>query len=238
MRAVALVSRLLIAAAGALLSAAEPIDNGIADWPYYGGDAGGSRYSPLTQINKSNVTKLKVAWEYHTGDVSDGSDNRRKSEFEATPIVADGTMYVSTPFNRVVALDPETGREKWSFDSKIDLHAGYSEGLVNRGVTLWIDPSRAKGEACRRRIFLATIDARLFALDAASGQACADFGSGGHIDLTRGIANITRRGEYEETSAPAIAGDLVIVGSSIADNDRVDSPSGVVRAFDARSGSL
>jgi quinoprotein glucose dehydrogenase len=238
MRAVALVSRLLIAAAGASLSAAEPIDSGIADWPYYGGDAGGSRYSPLTQINKSNVAKLKVAWEYHTGDVSDGSDNRRKSEFEATPIVADGTMYVSTPFNRVVALDPETGREKWSFDPKIDLHAGYSEGLVNRGVTLWIDPSRAEGEACRRRIFLATIDARLFALDAASGQACADFGPGGHIDLTRGIANITRRGEYEETSAPAIAGDLVIVGSSIADNDRVDSPSGVVRAFDARSGSL
>ncbi len=238
MRAVALVSRLLIAAAGGLLSATEPIDSGIADWPYYGGDAGGSRYSPLTQINKSNVAKLKVAWEYHTGDVSDGSDNRRKSEFEATPIVADGTMYVSTPFNRVVALDPETGREKWSFDSKIDLQAGYSEGLVNRGVTLWIDPSRAEGEACRRRIFLATIDARLFALDAASGQACADFGPGGHIDLTGGIANITRRGEYEETSAPAIAGDLVIVGSSIADNDRVDSPSGVVRAFDARSGSL
>ena len=116
MRAVALVSRLLIAAAGGLLSATEPIDSGIADWPYYGGDAGGSRYSPLTQINKSNVAKLKVAWEYHTGDVSDGSDNRRKSEFEATPIVADGTMYVSTPFNRVVALDPETGREKWSFD--------------------------------------------------------------------------------------------------------------------------
>jgi quinoprotein glucose dehydrogenase len=238
MRAVALASLLLVAAVGVPLSAAEPTDGGIADWPFYGGDAGGSRYSPLRQISKSNVAELKVAWEYHTGDVSDGSDNRRKSEFEATPIVADGTMYLSTPFNRVVALDPETGRKKWSFDPKIDLHAPYSEGLVNRGVTLWIDPSRAESEACRRRIFLATIDARLFALDAASGQACADFGPGGHIDLTRGIANITRRGEYEETSAPAIAGDLVIVGSSIADNDRVDSPSGVVRAFDARTGSL
>jgi quinoprotein glucose dehydrogenase len=237
MRAVALASLLLVAA-GVPLSAAEPADGGIADWPYYGGDAGGSRYSPLRQISKSNVAELKVAWEYHTGDVSDGSDNRRKSEFEATPIVADGTMYVSTPFNRVVALDPETGREKWSFDPKIDLHAPYSEGLVNRGVTLWIDPSRAESEACRRRIFLATIDARLFALDAASGQPCADFGPGGHIDLTRGIANIRRRGEYEETAAPAIAGDLVIVGSSIADNDRVDSPSGIVRAFDARTGSL
>ena len=238
MRAVALASLLFTAAVGVPLSAAEPTDGGIADWTYYGGDPGGSRYSPLTQINKSNVTELKVAWEYHTGDISDGSDNRRKSEFETTPIVADGTMYLSTPFNRVVALDPETGREKWSFDPKIDLHAGYSEGLVNRGVTLWIDAARGEGDACHRRIFLATIDARLFALDAASGRACADFGAAGQIDLTRGIANITRRGEYEETSAPAIAGDLVIVGSSIADNDRVDSPSGVVRAFDARTGSL
>ena len=238
MRAVALASLLFTAAVGVPLSAAEPTDGGIADWTYYGGDPGGSRYSPLTQINKSNVAELKAAWEYHTGDVSDGSGNRRKSEFETTPIVADGTMYLSTPFNRVVALDPETGREKWSFDPKIDLHAGYSEGLVNRGVTLWIDAARGEGDACHRRIFLATIDARLFALDAASGRACADFGAAGQIDLTRGIANITRRGEYEETSAPAIAGDLVIVGSSIADNDRVDSPSGVVRAFDARTGSL
>ena len=223
----------------AAITAARPAwDAEIADWPFYGGDAGGARYSPLTQINRSNVTELKVAWEYHTGDMSDGSDNRRKSEFETTPIVADGTMYLSTPFNRVVALDPETGREKWSFDPKIDLHAGYSEGLVNRGVTLWIDAARGEGDTCHRRIFLATIDARLFALDAASGRACAGFGAAGQIDLTRGIANITRRGEYEETSAPAIAGDLVIVGSSIADNDRVDSPSGVVRAFDARTGSL
>jgi len=147
-------------------------------------------------------------------------------------------MYLSTPFNRVVALDPETGREKWSFDPKIDLHAPYSEGLINRGVTLWTDPGRTEGEACRRRIFLATIDARLFALDAATGRPCTDFGSAGQIDLTGGIVNITRRGEYEETSAPAIVDDLVVVGSGIADNDRVDSPSGLVRAFDARTGIL
>jgi len=215
----------------AAITAARPASNGeIADWPFYGGDAGGARYSPLTQINKSNVTELKVAWEYHTGDISDGSDNRRKSEFETTPIVADGTMYLSTPFNRVVALDPETGREKWSFDPKIDLHAPYSEGLVNRGVGLWTDPGKGEGEACRR-VFLATIDARLLALDATAGTLCTDFGAVGQIDLTRSIANITRRGEYEDTSAPAIAGDLVIVGSSIADNDRVASPSGVVRAL-------
>ena len=238
MRVVALASLVLVAAVGTPLSAAEPTPGGIADWPYYGGDAGGSHYSPLTQIDKSNVAELKVAWEYHTGDISDGSDNRRKSEFETTPIVVDGTMYLSTPFNRVIALDPETGREKWSFDPKIDLHAGYSEGLVNRGVTLWIDPAKAEGDICYRRIFLATIDARLFALDAASGQLCEDFGAAGKIDLTHGIANITRRGEYEETSAPATAGDLVIVGSLIADNDRVESPSGKVRAYEARTGKL
>jgi quinoprotein glucose dehydrogenase len=85
---------------------------------------------------------------------------------------------------------------------------------------------------------LATIDARLFALDATTGQPCSGFGAAGQVDLTQGIANIKRRGEYQETSAPAVVADLVIVGSSIADNDRVDSPSGVVRAFDARTGKL
>lgn len=224
--------------AGAGLSASQLADGAIADWPYYGGDAGGSRYSPLTQINKSNVTELKVAWEYHTGDVSDGSGGRRKSAFETTPIVADGTTYLSTPFNRIVALDPETGRQKWSFDPKIDLRTPYSEGLINRGVTLWSDLARADSDPCRRRIFIATIDARLFAVDAATGQPCADFGAAGQLDLTQGVANVFRRGEYQETSAPATAGDLVIVGSGIADNDRVDSPSGVVRAFDAYTGKL
>jgi len=229
---------LIAAVTAARPAAADPVDRTVAEWPHFGGDAGGGRYSPLTQIDKSNVAELKVAWEYHTGDVSDGGDGRRKSAFEATPIVAEGTMYLSTPFNRVVALDHETGREKWSFDPKIDLHAPYSEGLINRGVTLWTDPVRAEGDACRRRIFLATIDARLFALDAATGRPCANFGTAGQIDLTGGIINITRRGEYEETSAPAIVDDLVVVGSGIADNDRVDSPSGLVRAFDARTGAL
>ena len=235
----ALAAIVLIAcAAGTQISAPQPAESPIADWPYYGGDAGGNRFSPLTEINKTTVAALKVAWQYHTGDVSDGSGGRRKSAFETTPIVAYGTMYFSTPFNRVVALDPETGTEKWSFDPKIDLRAPYSEGLINRGVTLWTDSSSSEGGACRRRIFLATIDARLFALDAATGWPCADFGASGQIDLTRGIPNIIRRGEYQETSAPAIAADFVIVGSSIADNDRVNSPSGVVRAFDARSGRL
>jgi quinoprotein glucose dehydrogenase len=222
----------------ARLSVSGPADGPLADWPYYGSDPGGTRYSPLTQINKTNVAQLEIAWEYHTGDLSDGSAGRRVSAFETTPIVAYGTMYFTTPFNRVIALDPETGKEKWSFDPKIDLRTPYSEGLINRGVTVWSDPSTVESDACSRRIFLATIDARLFALDGASGRPCANFGENGQIDLTRGIPNITRSGEYQETSAPAVTADLVIVGSSIADNDRVDSPSGVVRAFDARTGDL
>jgi quinoprotein glucose dehydrogenase len=208
------------------------------NWPFYAGDAGGSRYSSLDQINTTNVFQLKPAWEIHTGDVSDGSDGRPKSEFETTPIVVAGTMFLTTPFNRVLALDPETGQQKWNFDPKIDLHQHYSEGLVNRGVAFWPGPEGADGGACHQRIFLATIDARLFALDPATGRPCVDFGSAGQIDLKDGIANIKRHGEYEETSAPAVIGDLVIVGSSIADNDRVDSPDGAVRAFDARSGAL
>jgi quinoprotein glucose dehydrogenase len=237
MRVVAMLTTLLLVSCAAE-HLPDPASDPVADWPYYGGDAGGSRYSPLTQINKSNVAELKVAWEYHTGDVSDGTSDRPKSAFETTPIVADGTMYLSTPFNRVIALDPETGHEKWSFDPGIDLKVPYSEGLINRGVTLWSDSNGSEREICHRRIFLATIDARLFAIDAVTGRLCADFGVAGHVDLTRGIAHIIRRGEYEETSAPAIVDDLVIVGSGIADNDRVDSPSGEVRAFDARSGKL
>jgi quinoprotein glucose dehydrogenase len=229
---------LVTSAAAAQVSVPQSSDGGFADWPYYSSDPGGNRYSALTQINRTNVTQLKIAWEYHTGDLSDGSGGRRVSAFETTPIVAHDTMYFSTPFNRVIALDPETGKERWSFDPKIDLRTPYSEGLINRGVTLWTDPSTAESGACARRIFLATIDARLFALDAATGRPCANFGVNGQIDLTLGISNITRRGEYEETSAPAVTADLVIVGSSIADNDRVASPSGVVRAFDARTGEL
>jgi quinoprotein glucose dehydrogenase len=238
MRFIAIASIILVASIfGISFSKSQSTDNAHADWPSYGGDAGGSRYSPLADIDKTNVTRLTVAWELHTGDVSDGSGGLSKSEFEATPIVVGGTMFVTTPFNRVLALDPSTGKEKWRFDPKIDLRVRYSEGLVNRGVTWW-SGSRVPTEPCAQRIFLATIDARLFALDAQTGNPCGDFGIAGQIDLKSGIANITRPGEYEETSAPAVIDDLVIVGSSIADNDRVDIPNGSVRAFDARTGTL
>lgn len=206
------------------------------EWANYGNDPGGMRYSPLTQVNRDNVAKLKLAWVYHTGDMSNGTAYPRKSEFESTPIFVDGTLYLTTAFNRIVALDPVSGKERWTFDPKINLASKYSEGLMNRGVSTWLDTRRKPGAPCRRRIFLATIDARLIAVDAASGKRCKDFGDAGELDLTQGIVNIIRVGEYEETSPPAIIDDLVVVGSAIADNDRVDSPDGIVRAFDVRTG--
>ncbi len=208
----------------------------VDEWPYYGHDPGGMRYSPLTQINRDNVSKLKVAWIFHTGEVSDGTADRKRSGFETTPLLVDGTLYLTTPFNRVIALDPQTGAQRWAYDPKIEMTWDYGDGLVNRGAATWLDTVRASGQACRRRIFEATQDARLLALDAATGELCADFGKGGQVSL-RDVPGY-RPGWYHMTSPPAVIDDLVVVGSAIDDNHRTDMPRGVVRAFDARSGQL
>ncbi len=206
------------------------------DWPYYGHDAGGMRYSPLTQINRENVSRLQVAWTFHTGDISDGRGTRKRSGFETTPILIDGALYLTTPFNRVIALDPETGKQRWAFDPLTELSGNYGDGLINRGVAIWPPPNSDKRKHIPRRIFEATLDARLIALDAATGVPCSEFGSDGQISL-RDVARYIP-GQYHITSPPAVIDDLVVVGSSIDDNSRVDMPSGVVRAFDARSGAL
>jgi quinoprotein glucose dehydrogenase len=208
------------------------------EWTCYGHDAGGTRYSPLAQINRENVARLKPAWVFHTGDISDGRHGRKRSGFETTPIMADGTLFLTTPFNRVIALDPETGTQRWSYDPKAELSWEFGDGLINRGVSMWLDPlhaSESSGQA-RRRIFETTLDARLIALDAATGIPCPDFGQGGQVSLR----NVPRyiQGRYHMTSPPAVIDDLVVVGSSIDDNQAAEMPSGVVRAFDARSGAL
>src|SRR5712692_8541174 len=206
------------------------------DWPYYGHDPGGMRYSPLSQINRENVSTLRVAWIFHTGDISDGSRDRKRSGFEATPILVDGTLYFTTPFNRVIALDPETGKQRWAFDPMIDQTLDYGDGLVNRGVATWLDPVRSSGQPCRRRIYEATQDARLVSLDATTGKPCLDFGDYGQVNL-RDVPGY-RAGWYHMTSPPTVIDDLVVVGSAIDDNQRAAMPAGVVRAFDARSGAL
>lgn len=208
-----------------------------SEWASYGRDPGGSRYSPLAAINRSNVARLTVAWTYHTGDAATDANAGSESSSETTPIYVDGTLYLTSPFGRVIALDPEHGTARWTFDPHVDIGKGYGD-FTSRGVSTWLDTARHDG-ACRRRIFDATIDARLIALDAATGEPCADFGAHGTVDLRAGVRNgIERFADYEETSPPAVAGGLVIVGSGIADNHRATAPSGVVRAFDARTGAL
>ncbi len=203
-------------------------DGQTAEWSVYGSDFGGTRYSKLTQINRGNVSHLKVAWTYRTGEAGTQSASSSKAAFEATPIVVDGTLYLTTPFNRVIALDPETGKEQWKYDPKVDLSTKYGE-VTSRGVATWRDSAAPSGLSCARRILVATIDARLIALDATSGVPCKDFGQDGQIDLTRDVRLVERR-FYQQTSPPAVIGDLIIVGSSISDNRAVEVERGVVGA--------
>src|SRR5262249_43910347 len=228
---IAIFISICLAATGA------PVKQG--EWASYGRDPGGARYSPLTQINRENVKQLRVAWTYRTGDLSDGKNARSTSAFECTPIFVDGTLYVVTPFNRVIALNPMTGKELWAYDPKIDLKRGYHNQLNSRGLSTWIDPKLKTGQPCRRRILMGTNDSRLIALDALSGNLCADFGGGGQVDLKPGVGvNERDSGEYQVTSPPAIIKDMVVVGSAITDNNRITAPSGVIRAYDIRTGKL
>ena len=211
------------------------MDGPTAGWPVYGGDPGGSRHSPLEQITRDNVDDLEVAWTFHTGDIVDGTTTKGKSAFQATPILLDDTLYVCSPKDRVFALDPETGAQKWVFDPALD-----GEGVWNftcRGVAAWQDPSAREGQACANRIFLGTVDARLFALDAETGRACAAFGDAGVVDLKRGMGAIAP-GEYGVTSPPTVVGDVVAVGGLVWDGQRTEHAPGVVRGFDARTGAL
>jgi quinoprotein glucose dehydrogenase len=222
-----------------LLSLGAESGGGGKDWPVYGGDPGGSKYSTLHQINRGNVAKLKPAWTFSTGDpVTPLKGNSKAPAFEATPIVIRGTMYIGTPYGRAFALEAASGQQKWVYDANIDRHGDYGD-FANRGVSYWLDGKASSKAVCRERIFFATIDARMIALDAETGKPCADFGSKGVIDLTEGLRRKPEyKGEYEETSPPVLIDDLVIAGSAIADNNRAQAPTGEVRAFDARTGAL
>src|ERR1700736_970657 len=219
--------------------AAQTSGGGVRDsgWPSYGHDAGGTRYSGATQINRDNVAQLKVAWTYSTGALDQIADDLKEhAAFEATPILIDGRLYLSTPLDHVIALEPETGRKIWEYDPKLDASHGFSE-VTSRGVSAWKDLAAKTGQPCGMRIFIGTLDARLIALDGQTGKPCADFGVQGQVDLTKDV-NLRDAGQYQVTSAPAIAGDLVITGSSIGDNRAVELERGIVRAFDVRSGKL
>jgi quinoprotein glucose dehydrogenase len=205
-------------------------------WEHWGGDRGGSRFSPLNQITPDNVGNLVRAWEFRTGDLDTRAPEvMKRTKFQATPLLVEDSLIFCSPFNEVIALDPGSGTQKWRYDPKISTNQRPANRYTCRGVAYWVDDKAPDNAACRARIFMGTNDARVIALDARSGTPCADFGANGEIRIEIGMP-LEWPGEFQITSAPVIARDTVIVGSAIADNRRVDAPPGTVRAFDARTG--
>ena len=208
-----------------------------ADWPFWGGDRGATHFSPLTQIHLGNVDQLEVAWVHRSGDYYTGTTSL--TSFAVTPIVVHDTLYYCTPFQRVFALDPESGEERWSFDPGLVSKTGEGPYPLNcRGVSYWEDSRAAPGTPCARRIFHGTRDSELIALDADTGEPCANFGVRGRVALREGLDPGSPAWEYYPTAPPQVMRDKVVLGALVADNVRVDAPSGVVRAFDARTGEL
>jgi quinoprotein glucose dehydrogenase len=205
-------------------------------WEHWGGDRGGMRFSPLTQITPANVGNLVRAWEFRTGDLdSRAPEVMKRTKFQATPLLVEDSLIFCSPFNEVIALDPGSGVQKWRYDPKIATSQRPANRYNCRGVTYWVDDKAAETAVCRARIFMGTNDVRVIALDARTGMPCADFGSNGEIRLDVGM-KLEWPGEFQITSAPVVSRGVVVVGSSIADNRRVDAPLGTVRAFDARTG--
>jgi quinoprotein glucose dehydrogenase len=208
----------------------------VSDWPSYGATPGGTHYSPADQITPDNVMHLEQVWEHRSGDIRQGNyspDNFvTQSSLQVTPIMVEDRLYYCSPFNRIYALNAETGEELWSFESGVDRDADILPNC--RGVSSW--QSGKKG-VCEHRIITGTLDARLIALDAETGERCTDFGKNGEVDITHGLSE-HGPSEYSITSPPAILGDRIITGAMVLDNHRTGVPSGVVRAYDVRSGDF
>jgi outer membrane protein assembly factor BamB len=206
-------------------------------WDHWGGDGGGQRFSPLAQITPANVGNLVRTFEYRSGDLEARAPAvMARTKSEATPLLVEDSLIFCSPFNEAIALDPGTGAQKWRYDPGISTDQRPANRYVCRGVAYWVDGQAAEGAPCRARIFMGTNDVRVIALDARTGVPCADFGVGGEIKLDVG-KKLLWPGEFQITSAPVVSRGVVIVGSSISDNARVDAPPGTVRAFDARTGA-
>jgi quinoprotein glucose dehydrogenase len=217
---------------------AAPLGAQAISWEANGRDVQGTRYSPAAVITRDNVNRLEVAWTYRTREMDPAFATSKSASFEATPLVSDGTMYIGTPLGRVIALDAATGAELWAFDPKIRRDITYGD-FVNRGVSLWQDDRAVPNQPCRRTIFIANAQSQLYALDAANGRPCRNFGNSGMVDLLKGLRIAPfEPAAYTVTSPPVIVNGLVITGSSIGDNTQPDLPSGEVRAYDARTGEL
>lgn len=209
-----------------------------AEWRSFAGSPGGGQYSPLAQIDRSNVTQLQVAWTHHSGDFMRTEGANPGTSLSATPLMAHGKLYYCTPFNRVFALDATTGKELWVAD--LNALSGTKEKLpmTCRGVAYWETDTPVEGAVCQRRVFKGDGFGRLFALDADTGKLCEDFAAdSGHPGwtLAKEFDN-GGEGAIFYTSPPAIYRDLVIVGSGVLDNWAASMPDGIVRALDVRTG--
>ena len=210
------------------------------DWVAFGGTPEGRRYQDISQITPQNISGLAEAWRFSTGDVQ--PNDRVFYSSQNTPLKVGDTLILCSPGNKVFALDPGTGEERWRFDPQVEPRAMESMfSAACRAVAFFESdglPANGPGDApCQRRIFVAVADGRLVALDAGSGSLCPGFGTQGVVDLTEGM-DIREPGHASSNSGPAVVGNLVLVGQQVSDNQRRDAPSGVVRAFDAMTGAL
>ncbi len=209
-------------------ASSEAVPRKTSKWASYGGE-GGMKFSDLKLITKENVAQLEVAWVHRSRDIAD--------VYQLSPILVDGQLVGCSPRNKIFSLDPLTGGELWRFDPEIDQERSYGNVINCRGLAAW-HADNSRNSLCSARIFTATNDARLIAVDSRTGQKCSDFGQDGEVDLSAGVGRLEWSGEYQVTSPPAVIGDLVVVGSAVSDGRRTDAPSGVVRAFHARTGAL
>jgi quinoprotein glucose dehydrogenase/quinate dehydrogenase (quinone) len=222
------------AAIGPSPAGLSPTPSSAAGWREYGATSAGTRYSTATAITTDNAHRLAPAWQYRTGDVPERYPHSRSAAlFEATPILVDNTLYLCTPRNIVIALDADTGKERWRHDPEVD-ETGLGM-LVCRGVAF--HETRPPVADCPRRILLGTVDGRLLALDATTGKPCPGFGQDGAVSLRKGLGDVPP-GFQSVTSPPSVIGDVVVVGGAVPDNVSTDMPGGVVRAYDAISGRL
>lgn len=204
-------------------------------WRSYGHDPGGMRFSLLKQIDRTNVQQLQRAWTYEVA----ATPNGWLASFESTPLMVDDVLYFATQTGRAIAVDAETGKELWVFNPTIGEMS--HRPVPNRGLAYWEGrltvACTGEHQGRDRRIFYAALDARLFALDPATGKPCEDFGEHGAIDLRKGVADGWSDAIYDLTSPPAIYKDLVITGSELQEHPS-KGPSGAIRAFDVRTGRL
>ena len=232
----AVVLSVFLAMLPAVLPAApEPQPRPVQEWPVYAADQGASHYSPLADLTRDNVNNLKIAWQWRPSEDALAEFGTRPGNFQNTPLMIDNVLYVSTPYNRVVALDAESGRELWAYDPKAyaDGQPPNGTGFVHRGVAAWRGTGAASGQT---RIFMNS-RARLIALDAKTGEPITSFGTNGIVDLTQGLRRPVNPKHYTNTSPPVVYRNLVILGNGVGDRlSYRGDPPGDVRAFDARTG--